>query len=89
MLGLKVSKEWESLVWKRNNEIDVPSQLTRRSVFSCCGKLVGHYPVCGWVRVAAAYLKRRANHVTESWDERIRDERSEYGGMIQCEGDGM
>lgn len=29
-----------------NEVVDVPKELTR-SVFSYCGKLVGHYPVCG------------------------------------------
>jgi len=43
-------------------------------VFSFCGKLVGHYPVCGWLRIAAAFVKRRANSVTSTWDEEIHDE---------------
>ena len=29
--------------------------------------------MCGWLRVAASYIKRRANAVTTSWDEEITD----------------
>ena len=72
MLGLRVWGKHGKLFWKRNNEVaDVPNELTRRSVFSYCGKLVGHYPVCGWLRVATAFIKRRANDVTERWDDTI------------------
>ncbi|CDW57882.1 hypothetical protein TTRE_0000618001 [Trichuris trichiura] len=42
-------------------------------VFSYCGKLVGHLPVCGWLRVATAFAKRKANDDTASWDEVIDD----------------
>ena len=48
--------------------------LTRRSVFSFCGKLIGHLPVCGWLRVATAFTKRKANSSTSTWDEEIYDE---------------
>ena len=53
---------------------EVPDVLTRRTVFSYCGKMVGHYPVCDWLRVATAVIKRRANYVTEGWDDVIADE---------------
>ncbi|KHJ41639.1 hypothetical protein D918_08286 [Trichuris suis] len=39
------------------------------------GKLVGHYPVCGWLRAASAFAKREANRVTERWDEPIHEDR--------------
>ncbi|KAG0725639.1 hypothetical protein GWK47_038205 [Chionoecetes opilio] len=75
VLGLKVWGEQGGLVWRRDNEVtDVPSEITRRTVFSYCGKLVGHYPVCGWLRVATAFIKRRVNHLTERWDEVVADE---------------
>ena len=38
------------------------------------GKLIGHLPVCGWLRVATAFMKRRANSSTSTWDEEIHDE---------------
>ena len=75
VLGLEVWGERGELRWKRNNAFDeVPDTLTRRSVFSFCGKLIGHLPVCGWLRVATAFMKRRANSSTSTWDEEIYDE---------------
>ena len=60
---------------KRNNAFgDFPDTLTRRSVFSFFGKLIGHLPVCGWLRIATAYMKRKANALTSTWDEVIYDE---------------
>ena len=35
-----------------------PGQLSRRQLFSICGKLVGHYPVASWLRVTCSFLKR-------------------------------
>ena len=43
-------------------------------MFSYCGELVGHSPVCGWLRVATAFVKRKANLITDSWDEVIYEE---------------
>ncbi|XP_003370059.1 conserved hypothetical protein [Trichinella spiralis] len=72
LLGLKVWGERGKLMWRRDNDVgEVPDVLTRRSVFSYCGKLVSHFPVCGWLRIAAAYIKRKANDATTSWDEVI------------------
>jgi ribonuclease HI len=34
------------------------STLTKRGVFSLCGKLVSHYPVVGWLRPHCSFLKR-------------------------------
>ena len=42
-------------------------------MFSLCGRLAGHLPVCGWLRVATSFIKRRVNAVTTSWDEEIAD----------------
>lgn len=72
LLGLSVWGERGALRWRRDNDFGgVPARLTRRSVFSLCGKLVGHYPVCGWLRVAVSYIKRRANQASEGWDDPI------------------
>ncbi|KFD49687.1 LOW QUALITY PROTEIN: hypothetical protein M513_09384 [Trichuris suis] len=73
VLGLWV---WGSTdAWKRDNETgSVPPRLTRRSVFSLCGKLVGHLPVCGWLRVVTALIKRRVNDATSTWDQAIEDD---------------
>ena len=75
VLGLEVWGERGELHWKRNNTFgEVPDTLTRRSVFSFCGKLTGHLPVCGWLRVATAFMQRKANASTSTWDEEIYDE---------------
>ena len=77
VLGMHVEKSDGKLRWRRDNDFGtVPEKLTRRSVFSLCGKLVGHLPVCGWLRVAAAYIKRRANAVTHGWDDPVQDDGS-------------
>ena len=60
--GLKVLRNGRGeLAFTRGNEVpSVPENLTRRGFFSICGKLVGHYPVAGWLRMACSYVKRRA-----------------------------
>ncbi|KFD45919.1 hypothetical protein M514_13204 [Trichuris suis] len=68
--------EQNILQWKSGSEVaEPPKKLTRRSVFSYCGELVGHYPVCGWLRVASAFFKHEANSVTSRWDEPIHRDR--------------
>ena len=75
VLGLEAWGERGELHWKRNNTFgEVQDTLTRRSVFSFCGKLIGHLPVCGWPRVATAFMKRKANSSISTWDEEIYDE---------------
>ena len=75
VLGLRVWGEGSGLHWRRDNKVgDVPRELTRRSVFSYCGKLLGHFPVCGWLRVAVAFMKRKINNITSSWDEVANDD---------------
>ena len=70
LLGLRVEAGGEALQWRRDNEVGPPPEdVTRRSVFAWCGRLVAHLPVCGWLRPAAAWLKRRANAVTQGWDD--------------------
>ena len=52
----------------------LPSVLTRHITFSTRGKLIGHWPVCGWLRAATGVLKRRANAVTKGWDDIVDDD---------------
>ena len=74
VLGLRMWRERSLLQWRRDNEVgEMPDQLTCCSVFSYSGKLLGHLPVCGWLRLAVAYIKRRINHLTSSWDEVVDD----------------
>ena len=74
LLGLRVRPLRGELHWTRDNAVGPPpSRLTRRGVFAWCGRLVAHLPVCGWLRPAAAWLKRRANAVTRGWDDATDD----------------
>ena len=70
VLGLRVVRDsGGAFSWKRDSELPVcPSagSLTKRLVFSICGKLTGHYPVAGWLRVACSFVKRLA--CDGSWD---------------------
>ena len=72
-LGLKLqANERGVLDFFRGNEIpDVPERLTRRDLFSICGKLVGHYPIAGWLRVACSYVKRTAEG--SGWNDYVGD----------------
>ena len=74
VLGLQVWGEDNSLYWRRGNQIpDMPRVVTRRNIFSLCSKLVGHLPVGDWLRVAVAFIKRRASDVTSGWDDKINE----------------
>ena len=56
--GLFVIEKHAKLQWCRGGELPkLPDVLTRRSIFSLCGKLTGHHPVCGWLRVATASVR--------------------------------
>ena len=60
--------------WHHISELPaIPDRLTRQIVFSVGGKLTGHFLVCGWLRVAMAFVKRRANTVTTGWDDEAQD----------------
>ena len=74
VLGLKVWEKDDTLKWKRGSQIpEIPDGLTRWCVFSLCGKLVGHFLVCGWLRVAVAFIKCLATAVTKGWDDRTKN----------------
>jgi len=74
VLGLEVWWEHGTLRWKRGGPVpEVPNMLTRRIIFSVCGKLVGHFPVCKWLRAATGVIKRRASAVTREWDDTVDD----------------
>ena len=74
VLGLQVWEKDGTLWWKWGSQIpEIPNRLIRRCIFSLCGKLVGHLPVYGWLRVALAFIKRLATAVTKGWDDRIKN----------------
>ena len=72
ILGLQVKHENERFMWTRGNLIgELPERLKKRDLFSLCGKLVGHFPVANWLRVACSYAKRCTD--SQKWDEEIDD----------------
>ena len=72
-LGLRLEKTSDgSLSFKRGNIVpEIPDELTRRELFSTCGKMVGHYPIANWLRVACSFVKRIADG--RSWDDPVGD----------------
>ena len=74
-LGLQLGVDSDGEVWWRrrdDSDIELPKQPTKRNVFSWCGHLTGHLPVCGWLRPFCSFLKRMANE-SGSWDQVISD----------------
>ena len=68
-LGLKLMNKMGKLMFRRDNEIpEIEGEISRRELFSICGKLLGHYPVAGWLRLVCSYVKRRASGV--DWEDR-------------------
>ena len=43
--------------------------LTCRELFSICGRLVGHYPVAGWFRVACSFIKWHSEG--QKWEDAV------------------
>ena len=77
VLGMHVWQDGDVLRWRRRGELKDGvngSEMTRRDVYSLCGKLVGHYPVCGWLRPAVGFIKRKASQSTTRWDDVVADE---------------
>ena len=49
-LGLKLMNKTGKLMFRRGKEIpEIEGEISRRELFSICGKLLGHYPVAGWL----------------------------------------
>ena len=62
----------DTLHWKQGTAIpEPPDEMTQHTVFSMCGKLVGHFPICGWVCVIAGVLKKFMITVTNKWDDLV------------------
>lgn len=83
VLGLRVKTAGDNkLRWSRDGDIpELDKDMTKRELFSLCGKMIGHYPVAGWLRVACSYVKRLANEV--DWDKKISDSNQRIvGDMI-------
>lgn len=70
VLGLQVYDTNGEVWWKRGNTLSVPdTNMTKREVFSWCGRLTGHFPIASWLRPACSYLKRLVNDL--DWEETI------------------
>lgn len=73
VLGLSIHRNADhELVFSRGNELPSSEELrglSRRQLFSVCGRLVGHYPVCGWLRIACSFAKRESEG--KCWDDYV------------------
>ena len=72
ILGLRVRNTSSETRWFRDGLepcLMLDDILTRRKVFSICGKLTAHYPVCRWVRVACSFIKRITG--STDWDDEV------------------
>jgi len=76
VLGLQLKTASDGTIrWSRRDgqSVMVPQSPTKRQVFSWCGTVIGHYPICGWLRPACSYLKRMACDGGHGWDEVVPD----------------
>ncbi|XP_047141489.2 uncharacterized protein LOC124816366 [Hydra vulgaris] len=82
VLGLRVEKNKNGeLIWKRDNVVQFEplNVVTRSQLFSKLGKLIGHYPVAGSLRLQALYIKRlagnipRCDFISEDCKEKLKD----------------
>ena len=66
-LGLRLHRdERGELLFSRGNIIPETTQnVTKKELFSICGKLTGHYHIASWLRIACSYIKRMAS--CKSW----------------------
>ena len=79
VLGLQLGRGREGrLQWSRSNEIprSMDGLVSRRELFSLCGRLTSHYPVAGWLRVACGYLKGHSEG--QRWDDGIGERAQEW-----------
>lgn len=72
VLGVQLKAEdngTASWSW-RGISLEPPVDLTRCKVFSWCGHILGHCPVCFWLRPTCSYLKRLATAAGgDRWDD--------------------
>lgn len=84
VLGLSIFESDGKLFWKRDNVLQEPTEeMTKRDVFSFCGKLIGHFPVASWLRPACSYVKRLSNDV--NWDSKISENVHRLVSEIWCQ----
>lgn len=61
---MSLNVDRDTLVSSRD---DVENGTTKKELFSQCGRLVEHYTIASWLRVAASLVKRTTNNI--AWDE--------------------
>ncbi|XP_065189499.1 uncharacterized protein LOC135820118 [Sycon ciliatum] len=74
VLGLQLQQDATGEVtWvRRDIDVSLPVRITKRSLFSWCGRVIGHYPICGWLRTACSFVKRLSSECG-SWDSEVSD----------------
>lgn len=61
VLGLQLQVNNGELKFRRGNELPtITDTLTKRELFSVCGRLVVHFPLAGWLRVVSSIVKKMA-----------------------------
>ena len=77
-LGLAVRQVQGRLEWRRPMPVDVEitPETTKRELFSMCGKLTSHFPVCGWLRAAASFAKRVCE--ADKWDAPLNESAAKF-----------
>ena len=73
VLGLRVRHTGKGLMWDRPTPVaaSIHKEMTRRQLFLLCCKWVGHFPVVGWLRPAASFVKWLCDGEGGSWEEEI------------------
>ena len=74
ILGLQMNDSENGILWCRSNQPPSVEEvqdrnLTRRDVFSICGRLVAHYPVVGCMRARCSFLKRHCEG--SAWNDNV------------------
>ena len=77
-LGLAVRRVRGRLEWGRPMPVDaeITPKTTKRELFSMCGKLTSHFPVCGWLRAAASFAKRACE--ADQWDAPLNESAAKF-----------
>jgi len=73
VLGLKIDKDFK---WSREKVLPKVNEnnLTRRELHKYIGELLGHFPVCGKLRIMCAMLQRLSALESDNWDKMISNE---------------
>ena len=68
-------------------DMKVTPKTTKRELFSMCGKLTSHFPVCGWLRAAASFAKRVCE--ADRWDAPLNESAAKFAKelveRVKCE----